>query len=60
MISLPKAAELRGVSLSTFKRNFAHLIRRVSPRRLAVRVGDVLDEPPSRPPDAGRRSQAKF
>jgi hypothetical protein len=45
MIPLAKAAELRGVSLSTLKRCFPHLIVRVSPGRLAVRLGDLLDEP---------------
>jgi hypothetical protein len=49
MVSLPQAAELRGVSVDTLKRRFPHLIKRVSPRRLAVRVGDLLDEPPSQP-----------
>jgi hypothetical protein len=47
---LPTAADLRGVSVSTFKRNFGHLIRRVSPRRLAVQLGELLDEPESEPP----------
>ena len=47
MIPLAKAAELRGVSLSTFKRLFPHLVVRVSPYRLAARLGDVIDEAPS-------------
>jgi hypothetical protein len=45
MISLPQAAELRGISVDTFKRNYKHLIVRVSPRRLAVRLGDVVNDP---------------
>jgi hypothetical protein len=45
MISLPQAAELRGISVDTFKRNYKHLIVRVSPRRLAVRLGDVINDP---------------
>ena len=45
MISLPQAAELRGISVDTFKRNYSHLIVRVSPRRLAVRLGDVIGDP---------------
>jgi hypothetical protein len=49
MVSLAQAAALRGVSVDTLKRRFPHLIKRVSPRRLAVRVGDLLDEPPSQP-----------
>jgi hypothetical protein len=49
MISLPEAALIRGVSPDTFRRRFPHLTKRVSPRRLAVRVGDLLDEPPSEP-----------
>jgi len=40
---------LRGVSVDGFKRHFSHLIQRVSPRRLAVRVGDLLNEPTSQP-----------
>jgi hypothetical protein len=44
MISLPLAAELRGISVDTFKRNYKHLIVRVSPRRLAVRLGDVIND----------------
>jgi hypothetical protein len=49
MVSLAEAAAIRGVSVDTLRRRFPHLIKRVSPRRLAVRVGDLLDEPPSQP-----------
>jgi hypothetical protein len=49
MVSIREAAELRGVSVDGFKRHFSHLIQRVSPRRLAVRVGDLLNEPTSQP-----------
>jgi hypothetical protein len=41
-VSVPEAAELRGISTDTFKRHFAHLIRKVSPRREAVRLRDLL------------------
>jgi len=50
MISIREAAELRGVSVDGFKRHFPHLVQRVSPRRLAVRVGELLNEPTSQPP----------
>jgi hypothetical protein len=42
IISTREAARLRGVSEDTFLRNFPHLIRRISPRRVGVRLGDVL------------------
>ena len=54
MVSLREAAEIRGVSVDGFRRHFGHLVRRVSPRRLAVRVGDLLDEPPSSIEDSVR------
>jgi hypothetical protein len=42
-ISVKKAAELNDLSVDTFKRNYPHLIKKVSPRREAVELGDVLD-----------------
>jgi hypothetical protein len=52
MISVAEAAELKNVSVDTFKRNFKDLIHRVSKRRLAVRLGDVLDAQSSEPANA--------
>jgi hypothetical protein len=43
-VSVPEAAELRGISTDTFKRHFSHLIRKVSPRREAVKLRDLLQE----------------
>jgi hypothetical protein len=43
-VSVPEAAKLRGISPDTFKRHFSHLIKKVSPRREAVRLRDLLME----------------
>ena len=45
-ISVPLAAEFVGISEDTFKRHYPHLIRKLSPRRNGVRLGDVLDAEP--------------
>jgi hypothetical protein len=42
-ISVPHAAYLKNVSLSTFKRRYQHLIEKVSARREACELGKVLD-----------------
>jgi hypothetical protein len=42
IISLPQAAEMRGVSVDTLKRRNPEIIVRLSPRRVGVRVRDVL------------------
>jgi Fic family protein len=42
-ISVQEAAALKGVSRDTFLRHFRHLVEKTSPRRLTVRLGDVLD-----------------
>jgi hypothetical protein len=42
-ISVAQAAELKGVSVDTFRRHFSHLIEKTTPRRDTVRLGDVLD-----------------
>jgi hypothetical protein len=42
-ISIQQAARLKGISEDTFRRHFAHLIEKVTPRRTVVRLGDVLD-----------------
>ena len=39
------AAELRGISVDGFRRYYGHLIEQVSPRRQAVTLGKLLDEP---------------
>jgi hypothetical protein len=46
-ISVPWAAEIKGISVDGFKRYYAHLIEQVSPRRQAVTLGRLLDEPES-------------
>jgi hypothetical protein len=44
-IPVPWAAEIKGISVDGFKRHYAHLIEQVSPRRQAVTLGKLLDEP---------------
>jgi len=41
-ISVRRAAELNDLSEDSFRRNYPHLIRKVSPRRDAVELGDAL------------------
>jgi hypothetical protein len=41
-ISVPDAAELNNLSERTFRRRYPHLIKKVSPRRDAVELGDAL------------------
>jgi hypothetical protein len=41
-ISVPEAAKFKGISPDTFKRHFAHLIRKTSPRRNTVKMRDLL------------------
>jgi hypothetical protein len=43
-VSVPAAAELKNISVYTFKRHYQHLIRKVSPRRDAVKLRDLLQE----------------
>jgi hypothetical protein len=47
-ISVPEAAKFKNISPDTFKRHYGHLIRKTSPRRNTVKVGDLLktDEQP--------------
>src|SRR4051812_13929015 len=47
-ISVPAAAALNGLSLDTFARFYKHLIRKVSPRRNVVELGDAIDLPAAR------------
>jgi hypothetical protein len=42
-ISVRQAAELNDLSEDTFRRRYKHLIKKVSPRRDAVELGDALD-----------------
>jgi hypothetical protein len=41
-ISVSKAAELNNISEDTFRRRYKHLIKKVSPNRDAVELGDAL------------------
>ena len=43
-VSVPEAAKIRGISPDTFKRHYAHLIRKVSPRRSTVKLRELLSE----------------
>jgi hypothetical protein len=43
-ISVPEAAELKGISPDTFKRHYGHLIHKVSPRRKTVKLRDALEK----------------
>jgi len=41
-ISVKKAAELNDMSEDSFRRHYSHLVRRITPRRDAVVLGDAL------------------
>ena len=41
-ISVKAAADLNSMSVDTFKRHHGHLIKKISPRRNAVELGDAL------------------
>jgi hypothetical protein len=43
-VSVPEAAEIKGISPDTFKRHYPHLIRKQSPRRNTVKLRDLLSE----------------
>jgi len=43
-VSVPKAAEIWGISADTFKRHYSHLIRKASPRRDVVKIRDLIEE----------------
>ena len=49
-ISVRKAADLNDVSEDTFRRRYPHLIRKISPRRDAVELGDALAVGQPKPP----------
>jgi hypothetical protein len=42
-VSVPEAANLKGISEDTFKRHYSHLINRPSTRRCTVKLRDVLE-----------------
>jgi hypothetical protein len=42
IVGLQDAAELSGISVDTWKRRYQHLLIRLSPRRLGVKLRDVL------------------
>jgi hypothetical protein len=41
-ISVEEAADLNNISEDSFRRHHGHLIKRISPRRDAVELGDAL------------------
>ena len=43
-VSVPEAAEIKGISVDTFKRRLKHLIRKASPRRDVVKLRDLLTD----------------
>ena len=42
IISLNEAAALSGISIDGLRRHYPHLIRKLSPRRVGVKLRDVL------------------
>jgi hypothetical protein len=42
-ISVAQAAWIKAISEDTFRRHYSHLIEQITPRRQAVKLGDVLD-----------------
>ena len=42
-VSVPEAANLKGISEDTFKRHYAHIINRPSTRRCTVKLRDLLE-----------------
>jgi hypothetical protein len=42
MLSLAEAAQLTSLSEDTLRRRYSHLIRKLSPRRCAIRLRDAL------------------
>jgi hypothetical protein len=42
-ISVPAAANFKNISEDTFKRRYAHLIRKQSPRRNSVKIRDLIE-----------------
>jgi hypothetical protein len=44
-IRVKEAAALNDLSEASFRRHYGHLIRKITPRRDAVELGDALDLP---------------
>jgi hypothetical protein len=42
LITIERASEIVGISDDSFRRHYGHLIRRITPRRIGVRVRDLL------------------
>jgi hypothetical protein len=42
MLTLDEVAEFRGLSKDSVRRHYGHLIRRLSPRRVGMKLRDVL------------------
>ena len=45
-IRVKEAAALNDLSEASFRRHYSHLIRKITPRRDAVELGDAIDLPP--------------
>jgi hypothetical protein len=48
-ISVAQAAEFNDLHPDTFRRNYGHLIKRISRRRQAVELRDAIELPPPKP-----------
>jgi hypothetical protein len=46
-VSVPEAAEYLNISVDTFRRRYQHIIKKVSPRRDAVKLRHLLQENPA-------------
>jgi hypothetical protein len=42
MLTLDEVAEFRGLSKDGIRRHYSHLIRRLSPRRVGIKLRDAL------------------
>ena len=42
LVSLAEASDLTGLSIDSLRRHYSHLIRRLSPRRLGIKLRDAL------------------
>ena len=49
-IRVKEASALNGLSEASFRRHYGHLIRKTTPRRDAVELGDAIDLPPKPTP----------
>jgi hypothetical protein len=45
-IKVKEAAALNDLSEASFRRHYGHLIRKITPRRDAVELGDAINLPP--------------